>query len=246
MLCCRAASGIPWRDMKKEEYVQRVLKQLTLVTSREEEAIRQELAGHIEDHMADLLDLGYDETLAEERTMACMGDPEEVGRELQKQYPLGWMVVADIARILAFCLIVFLIIFPRDGSVLKAIAMHINPPVMARELKEPDAELLLDERIPVGNDVLRLVWITRKGNEAELYAVSYDRWPLGRVGDMDLQLETESGSGVARNTGVWFNPWYSWHNLRVSLAPEDTDVTLSCTRYGNTIEYCIPLPEVTE
>ena len=70
--------------MTRNEYVDRVLSVMRHVTAKEREAIRAELDAHIEDHICDLLDLDYDEALAEERTMALRGDPEEVGRELDK------------------------------------------------------------------------------------------------------------------------------------------------------------------
>ena len=44
-------------------------------TQKEQDAIRAELDAHIEDHICDLIDLGYSEELAEERTMLRMGDP---------------------------------------------------------------------------------------------------------------------------------------------------------------------------
>ena len=72
--------------MTRSEYVERVLSVMRHVTPSEREAIRAEIDAHIEDHICDLLELDYDEALAEERTMALMGDPEEVGRELDKQY----------------------------------------------------------------------------------------------------------------------------------------------------------------
>ena len=68
--------------------MEQVLANLRRVTPDERAAIRGEIDGHIEDHICDLIELGYDEKLAEERAMAAMGDPEEVGRELDKQYPL--------------------------------------------------------------------------------------------------------------------------------------------------------------
>ena len=71
--------------MTRQEYTDRVLANLRRVTRSERAAIREELDAHMEDHICDLLDLGYDEALAEERTMQRMGDPEEVGRELDKQ-----------------------------------------------------------------------------------------------------------------------------------------------------------------
>lgn len=78
--------------MDRRDYTDRVLSSLRRVTEKEREAIRSELDGHIEDHMEALRELGYDEELAETRTLAAMGDPEEVGRELNKQYPFRWLV----------------------------------------------------------------------------------------------------------------------------------------------------------
>ena len=75
--------------MTRREYTDTVLSALRRVTEDERRAIRSEIDGHMEDHICALLDLGYDESLAEERTMALMGDPAEVGRELNRQYT-GW------------------------------------------------------------------------------------------------------------------------------------------------------------
>ena len=72
--------------MDRRDYTDRVLSSLRRVTEKEREAIRSELDGHIEDHMEALRELGYDEELAEERAIAAMGEPDEVGRELNKQY----------------------------------------------------------------------------------------------------------------------------------------------------------------
>lgn len=79
--------------MDRRQYTDRVLTSLRRMTAKEREAIRRELDGHMEDHMEALRALGYDEALAEARTIAAMGDPEEVGRELNKQYPFRWLVV---------------------------------------------------------------------------------------------------------------------------------------------------------
>lgn len=86
--------------MTKREYTELVLSALRHVTRREREAIRAEIDGHIEDHMADLLELDYPPELAEERTLSAMGDPAEVGRELNRQYPLRWLVVGRMAMVL--------------------------------------------------------------------------------------------------------------------------------------------------
>ena len=81
--------------MDRRDYTDRVLSSLRRVTEKEREAIRSELDGHIEDHMEALRELGYDEELAEERAVAAMGEPDEVGRELNRQYTgWGWVLVS--------------------------------------------------------------------------------------------------------------------------------------------------------
>lgn len=92
--------------MTRGEYTARVLANLRRLTRKEREAIRAELDAHMEDHVCGLLDLGYPPELAEERTLSFMGDPAEVGRELSKQYPLGWLAAkwAAMALTLVFVL----------------------------------------------------------------------------------------------------------------------------------------------
>ena len=84
--------------MDRRDYTDRVLSSLRRVTEKEREAIRSELDVHIEDHMEALRELGYDEELAEERAIAAMGEPDEVGRELNRQYTgWGWVLVSRAA-----------------------------------------------------------------------------------------------------------------------------------------------------
>ena len=66
--------------MNRKEYTDAVLTALRHVTDRERLAIRAELDAHIEDHIAALRELDYPPELAEERALAAMGDPTEVGR----------------------------------------------------------------------------------------------------------------------------------------------------------------------
>lgn len=85
-----------------------MLATLRRMTKREKEAVRAELDGHIEDHICALMELGYSEELAEERTMLRMGDPAEIGRELNRQYPLGWLVLRWAAAVLALLVLLSL------------------------------------------------------------------------------------------------------------------------------------------
>ena len=96
--------------MKRNEYTERVLAAMHRVTASERDAICAELDGHIEDRIEALLELGYEPELAEERAMARMGDPEEVGRELDKQYPLFWLIAERVLKTLV-CVLALVLVF---------------------------------------------------------------------------------------------------------------------------------------
>lgn len=115
--------------MDRRQYTDRVLTSLRRVTAKEREAIRQELDGHMEDHMESLRELGYDEELAEERTIAAMGDPAEVGRELNKQYPFRWLVIGRAAMIatLLFALLVAPPAWNKAGDVVNNLWCRFYP-----------------------------------------------------------------------------------------------------------------------
>jgi len=86
--------------MTRQEYTSQVLSCLRRLTADERSAVQAELDGHMEDHMLALVELGYDEALAEERMLQHMGDPAEVGRELDRQYPPHWLILKRAAVVL--------------------------------------------------------------------------------------------------------------------------------------------------
>ena len=95
--------------MTRSTYIQAVFSHLKRLTRRERESIRAELDGHMEDRFEALRELGYDEREAEERTIAAMGDPAEVGRELNQQYPYRWLIVKWAAQGLTVLLVLVLL-----------------------------------------------------------------------------------------------------------------------------------------
>lgn len=169
--------------MDRAEYCARVLAGLRHLSRRERAAVRRELEEHIEDHAQALLDLGYDEKLAEERTMAAMGDPAEVAREMAKQYPRGWNVVAGVS--LALCVFVLFSVLSSSsnrkmiGYAWDSVVYRISPPgpetVVAGTVSPPGIEPVsgvaeaVDIRRTIGDNVLRVYRITvgTQGQTAE-------------------------------------------------------------------------------
>lgn len=160
--------------MDRSEYCAQVLSQLRRLSQAEREAVRAELEEHMEDHICALLDLGYDEQLAEERTMAAMGDPAEVGREMARQYPRGWNVVASVSLVL--CVFALFSVFSSSsnrkmiGYAWDSVVYRISPPgpetVVAGTVSPPGIEPVsgvteaVDIRRTIGDNVLRVYQIT--------------------------------------------------------------------------------------
>lgn len=238
--------------MTRREYTERVLAALRRVTPEERAAVRAEIDAHMEDHVCDLLDLGYSPELAEERTMSFMGDPEEVGRELDKQYPLGWLAVGRMALTLtvALCIAAFL----GAGMLLNAwdsITYRVFPPE-SRDAGWTAAVTELDIRMPVGNDILWIYRVSlgeRNGERvAEVAMCAYDRIPGGIVSEQifphitvrDQRGDSSRDGGFGGGTGSWGGTAAS---RRVNVRPGDTYVTLYYERFGESFVVDIPLPE---
>ena len=142
--------------MDRKAYIQAVLSALHHVTGDERAAIQAELDGHIEDHMEGLLELGYSPELAEERTLDAMGDPKEVGRELNKQYTgWGFVLLSRAAVLLTVVLCIQALLgLGILGNLLDSVWARVAP----LEPEEISAAVTqrLDIRVPIGSDVVRV------------------------------------------------------------------------------------------
>ena len=252
--------------MTRTEYVERVLSVMHHVTAKEREAIRAEIDAHIEDHICDLLDLDYDEALAEERTMALMGDPEEVGRELDKQYTSHfWENLEGIATIL-------LVVIGFQALIGVGILFHfwdsmearIAPEVESSEDYTAEVTEETDYRVRIGNDILRVYQVSigekvfsyyahneiaEQGPAAEVLVCVYDRIPGGIVSsDLLTYLKVWDQRGTQND--LWDGGSGSWgaeyRRIYIPIEPGDSHVTLTYDRYGESMELQIPLPEVTK
>lgn len=246
--------------MDRKEYCDRVLAQVGRLTNDEADDLRNELAGHIEDHAEALVERGYTEEDAVARAVELMGDPEETGKALREQYRHFWLVI--VQRIAIFVTIVSCVqgffMLPMLSGVYESLRERVNPTVNSISWEELDGAADLRERIAVGNDIVQLNRIeygVREGErQAVLWASVYDRVPGGKVYENLLEtlvLENERGEsmypwldGNYRSCTSSRGSLYVHYGLHtVPLEEGDTYVTFVYDRFGERIETRIELPE---
>lgn len=239
--------------MTQKEYTAQVLAALHRVTEEEREAIRAEIDAHMEDHICALLELGYPAELAEERTLALMGDPAEVGRELNKHYTNRvWVILGRIAfwvtaLLCAMALFGFGVLFHARDSIL----YRFSPPE-PKALDQTTASADLNIRLPVGNDILWVYHVsTGVQNDRQTAKVSmcaYNRIPGGIVSEqifphisiLDQRGDPSWDNVFSGGAGSWGGTYTSCY---VDIQPGDTYVTLHYERFGEAFTVDIPLPE---
>ena len=229
--------------MRKCEYVQKVLGCLPRLTSQERVAVGEELYAHIEDHMEALLDLGYEPELAEQRTMERMGDPEEVGWELDKQYSMVWLVIERTLKALIWVFGLLLVwniltFYTLWGS----LQVRIEPYEYATENRLNEIDTKLDIRMEIGSDILHIYGSgVDESNQAHVLYYWYDQDPLGYVTGEEIKLEDCRGEELLCGGGWSRNSRVSSHHIKTPIRPGDPYVTAVVERYGQRYEARVPL-----
>ena len=240
--------------MTRQEYTARLLGMLRHVTKEERAAIRAEIEGHMEDHMEGLLDLGYDEALAEERTLAAMGDPEEAGRELDKQYPLRWLAAGRIAFVMTAILCALMLFrLPMLSNTWDNLQARLRPGYVCN-LATMERSHAVDIRRPIGNDILYIHHVSVGIDQAngvltaEVSVCAYDRIPRGTVShniDRGLSIENQRGESFwdGGQGGGTMTGGAVYHCRYVPVEPDDEYVTLFYDGFGEHIQCRVPLPK---
>ena len=229
--------------MTRSEYTSRVLAVMRRVTAAEREAIRAELDAHMEDHMEALLDLGYEPELAEQRTMERMGDPEEVGRELDRQYSMVWLVIERTLKAL-LCVLALLLVWNvlTFYTLWDSLQVRLEPYEYATEHRLEEIDTKLDIRMEIGSDVLHIYGsgIDEEGRVHVLY-YWYDQDLLGYVTGEEIKLEDCRGEELLCSGGWSRSSRVSSHDMRSTLPYGDPYVTAVVERYGQRYEARVPL-----
>ena len=241
--------------MNRNEYCDRVLAQVGRLTSDEANDLRNELAGHIEDHAEALVEHGYTEDAAYGRAVALMGNPEETGRALCAQYGGWWLVIVQrAARILTAVLCVMIAgLIVKSSGLYGAIRDRITVQKPSDGWERWDTETP-GTRIPIGDDIVRIDAVSCSTQRAEVQLTGFDRIPGGVVYARllhTLRLENERGEAIYEGLEDHDYPscvtgsgtlYVLNASHRVNIEPDDTYIRLIYDRLGEYVEVEIPLP----
>lgn len=189
---------------EQEAYIDRVLEQVRF--RFDHPAIRAELAAHLEDKTADLLRRdGTDAAAAEARAVAEMGDPEALGKALDREHHpvIGWLW--RLSRVGAFIAVVWLLL--SFGGML--VPLPDSRERSIRENHDITREIQVDQSVRVDDQVVRIekLLLDEENGAHLLYSTWCDR-PFTDVWTLTLQtLEDDLGQvylgGTSFTSGGW-------------------------------------------
>lgn len=204
--------------MNRGEYTAAVLKGLRHVTASEKEQIRKELDGHMEDHALELMERGWEREEAEEKAAACMGDPMEVSKELQKCYSYGWLIVG---RVLGVVLVLLVLLSVTElgsagyGLVMQWQAQH-NPTKHMGEEQRAQIRRELDITVDCGNSVLQFYAVGEsEEGETTVHYLIYNKTPFRFVAkNIGIRYEHPEADEheMDRGGGYFSDAWVHYGN----------------------------------
>ena len=234
--------------MDKREYTRRVVNAMHHLTADEILAIRAEIEGHIEDRMEPLLALrGVDEAEAERRSIAAMGDPEAIGRELQKHYSYFWLWVDRILlALIVFVLLGSMCLAPVYlGHAWQNLVARVAPITqLERATRETWVDQELDLRTKVGSDILRFYAVgTTPEGTVRVFWCAYDERVRGRTSLWSFAYEDCRGQLLYGpfNGRVYANQGADFVMDEIEVPAGDPYITAVVERYGERITVDIPL-----
>lgn len=215
---------------KFQNFCDEVCSALKHATPEERKAVAQELRDHMDDHAAALLEIGYDEAEARDRAVRAMGDAGEIGKELNRQYPLLWLILSRVPVFLIILLLIQLLMLPMGLYHLWHNVRSRTAPLQSNFSSAGDTVTPVDYRFDApGNDVLYIYALDildgddeskRNGISSDYFVrisyCNYDRNPFGNASQLFLQRlrvsnasgEDESHGGGGGNGGAYHNTAY--------------------------------------
>lgn len=254
--------------MTRENFYFQLQKALPRATDAEWEDIREELRAHLEDRAEALEETGLSPAEAEERALAAMGDPAEIGAALNAQLSPFWLWAGRGAKAAVVCLaLVFLLAggvrdelksWPEIADNLRVRTGTMDP---GNAWPEELYRWQSGAEMTVGEDRVRLDLVSltpcyfRPGAYiGHLVLYTYHENPLEKPAKeilYQLTVMTESGESEGedrnwnRDHGGWGSRGYWRRYYDLVILPEDGWIEISYDHLGyhETIHWDIPWEE---
>ena len=173
----------PYRD-----YTQAVCSCLRHATAEEKQAVAQELQDHLADHADALVEAGWDPEEAQAHALDAMGEAKEVGRALDREFPLRWLVLSRLA--LAALVLAIAVaspfLFPAVAGAAGSLQARWDPAAYAAaHFEEPPPLVPMDVQWEIYDGTILSLYgvglreLPQEGYySADLYTVLYHRNPF--------------------------------------------------------------------
>ena len=167
--------------MTKEEFLKSVRKKIIYIFDRD--SIENELKTHIEESILDLMEDGHTYEKAEQIAVEQMGDPDEIGIQLNKEHhPLiGYCLLAS--RVCLVCLVLPFII------VIGSIVYDGIKTMTSMTIEKYDHKITLNIEIENPTDKILIDNICIKDNEYYLTYRVYKNYKYSRTGGPNIYLD---------------------------------------------------------
>ena len=245
--------------MTPNDYTNAVCACLRHATAKEKQAVAQELQDHLDDHAAALVEAGWDPEQAQAHALEAMGEAQEVGQALDREFPLRWLVLSLVLLVLAV-LAAIVLLLPIPGRLVsawnslaaRADPSHLYPPTQDSSVSAYPLDVHFS--LPNGDQIaLYAVTLTEAWNgtyTAQIYGLRYHQNPFRKpnsnnvtytLGDIDASINFASRTTSVR-PGVTF-----WSDSIGPLHPGDTlTAHVSLIQQEISVPVLFPWEEVTD
>lgn len=177
--------------MNKNEFLKIVSKQIHFFLDREK--IEKELSDHIEDSTLDLMEEGYSEIEAQKLAVFQMGNPIEIGQQLNRQHHpvIGYCWL--LSTLLSICL--FISSIPYAAEQVKGL-WNMSHPVIVKD-SEMIAKLDIKADIPSHHFLFDELYLTEDDMLIITYRV-YHRLNYSRRKNISSYFDVLDSNGVHR------------------------------------------------
>lgn len=188
---------------KSNKFVEEVISYVKFPFDRED--IKKELQDHMLDKMEDFKSRGIDDVTAEELTIKSMGDPREIGIELNKEhnYILGW--IYKITNVLVVILLVWTIL---SLGVTSLMSIFWSNPINSIPKDNIVYNIKVNEKVKIDDRVVKFKNIVyEKNGDLSIVYENYDTklwgtgWSSTYIGNVKDNLGNDYFPGSGSSSG---------------------------------------------